>query len=337
MNRNNNIDFIITWVDNSDEEWDKKRSEWAGTNNEEGLKHWNDDVSRYRDWGLLRYWFRGVEKYASWVNKVFFVTDDQKPDWLNTDHPKLVLVNHRDYIPENYLPTFNSHCIELNLHRIEELSDEFVYFNDDMYLIKNTAPEDFFKNGLPCDTAIMKPVKMVQNGIRAEINDMYVINDYFTLNDFFKNGLSKCINTKYGAKQISTLLMLPYGTIPGFHIQHLPISYNKETFEEVWAQYGDVLNETCNHKFRTSTDVNQWLMQYWQFMKGSFSPRSHKIGKAFENAASNEEILQYVKQQSGKMICINDSVKRDDFNSLKIQLQEAFASILPERAEVERY
>ena len=69
--------------------------------------------------------------------------------WLNTENPKLTVVNHKDYIPEEYLPTFSSHPIELNLHRIKGLSEQFVYFNDDTFIINAMQPEDFFKKGLP--------------------------------------------------------------------------------------------------------------------------------------------------------------------------------------------
>ena len=34
----------------------------------------------YRDWGTFKYWFRGVEKFAPWINKVYLVTDDQIPN-----------------------------------------------------------------------------------------------------------------------------------------------------------------------------------------------------------------------------------------------------------------
>lgn len=138
------IDFVITWVDGSDPDWLEIRSPYLRdlkeTNN---LDYWNLSEARYRDWGLLRYWFRTVEKYTPWVRKIFFVTFNQIPNWLNLNNPKLEIVNHNDFIPERYLPTFNSHCIELNLHRIKGLSDRFVYFNDDMF-IKAPLNEEFF-------------------------------------------------------------------------------------------------------------------------------------------------------------------------------------------------
>jgi len=72
-----------------------------------------------------------VEQFAPWVRKIHFVTCGQKPEWLNADHPKLSLVNHSDYIPQQFLPTFNSSLIEIYLHRIPDLTEHFVYFNDD--------------------------------------------------------------------------------------------------------------------------------------------------------------------------------------------------------------
>src|SRR5699024_11566777 len=93
---------------------------------------------RFIDWDNLQYWFRGVEKYAPWVNKVHFVTWGHVPNWLKVDHPKINVVKHVDFLKEENLPTFNSRAIEINLHRIEGLAEQFVYFNDDMFLTKRS-------------------------------------------------------------------------------------------------------------------------------------------------------------------------------------------------------
>lgn len=124
------IDFVIIWVDGADENWRKKRAKYKSSENVD-----NREI-RYRDWELLKYWFRGVEKFAPWVRKVYFISDDQCPVWLNKDNDKIRVVSHKDFIPVQYLPTFNSHVIELNLHRIEGLAEHFVYFNDDMFLLR---------------------------------------------------------------------------------------------------------------------------------------------------------------------------------------------------------
>ena len=122
------IDIVVPWVDGSDPEWEAERSQYRPV-----IKS-DTSSSRFREWGLFQYWFRGIEKYAPWVRKVHLITWGHLPEWLNTSHPKLNIVNHKDYIPEEYLPTYSSHVIELNMHRIPDLAEHFIYFNDDVYL-----------------------------------------------------------------------------------------------------------------------------------------------------------------------------------------------------------
>ena len=129
------IDFVLTWVDNTDPIWQEQfnfyKSKTPNANKSNAA-----DVSRFRDWGLLKYWFRSIEMYTPWVRKIFFVTCGQHPSWLNTDNQRLVLVDHKDYIPKQYLPCFSSRPIELNFHRINDLSEYFIYFNDDEFVLK---------------------------------------------------------------------------------------------------------------------------------------------------------------------------------------------------------
>ncbi len=124
------IDFVVTWVDNNDVEWRTTKNFYAGLSS--NIQEEQGGDLRYRDWGgLLQYWFRGVEKFTPWVNKIHFVTYGHVPKWLNLNHPKLNIVKHKEFMKEEYLPTFNSCAIEINLHKIEGLAENFVYFNDD--------------------------------------------------------------------------------------------------------------------------------------------------------------------------------------------------------------
>ena len=99
MTRDNNIpeiDFVITWVDGNDPDWQKQKMEYSM---QPDLSQKQDDrKERYRDWDLLRYWFRGVERFAPWVRRIHFVTWGHLPSWLNKEHPKLNIVNHKDFI-----------------------------------------------------------------------------------------------------------------------------------------------------------------------------------------------------------------------------------------------
>ena len=146
------IDFVITWVDGQDDVWRKQKASYSHTEEED------DSEERYRDWNLLQYWFRGVEEFTPWVRKIHFVTCGHLPTWLNTEHSKLHIVRHEDYIPKEFLPTFNSNVLEIYLHRIEGLTEQFVYFNDDMFFLRPMKSTDFFINDKPCDMLAFQPV-----------------------------------------------------------------------------------------------------------------------------------------------------------------------------------
>ena len=150
------IDIVIPWVDGSDDAWRKVKDEWAV---KEGLSSVSDSSdARFRDWDIIKYFFRSIEKNMPWIDTVHFVTWGHLPGWLDPSCAKLHIVRHDEYIPEAYLPTFSSHTIELNMHRIPGLAERFIYFNDDIVVLQSIGPSFFFRNGLPCDYAILVPL-----------------------------------------------------------------------------------------------------------------------------------------------------------------------------------
>lgn len=332
------IDFVIPWVDGSDEEWLRAKSF-----HEKGIAKAElarDD--RYREWGLLKYWFRSVEEFAPWACKIHFITWGHLPTWLNTDHPKLNIVRHEDFIPSQYLPTFSSHPIELNIHRIVGLSNRFVYFNDDMYLTRPVGPESFFKDGLPRATAALVPSRVSKGDwFCAPINNVATINDNFDYRKSIRSNIFKWINPRYGIYNFVTALMLPYRSFYGFFESHLPNSYLKSTLEEVWEAEFDILNETSLHKIRDRSDVNQWLFENWQLAKGEFSPRSPKFGKAFYLTGGSSDALKelctYISDQKGDVVCVNDGpMSYEEYEAARQLVIEAFEAILPNKSSFER-
>ena len=327
MNREE-IDFVLIWVDNQDKNWIKEKNMYKNNGSIQA-----DSEIRYRDWENLRYWFRAVEKYAPWVRKIHFVTCGQKPEWLNENHPKLNLVNHSDYIDEKYLPTFSSHVIELNLHRIKGLSDKFVYFNDDMFINDYVQPEDFFKENLPRDSAILNTIKMDRYGIpHIIVNNLCILSEHFDFQTQFKKNPQKWLNIKYGASIIRTFCLLPWKAFSGFYELHTPYSYVRQTFFDVWKHEEKYLSEMCEHKFRDDKDVNQWLMRYWQIASGNFEPRSPKFGKMYIVEENLEPIIRELREGIHKTICINDSEKLVDFEAAKQELLDAFEKKLPNKS-----
>ena len=330
--RVSDIDFVIIWVDGNDPQWQKSKSLYSG----DGAKHNTNNV-RYRDWNILHFWFRSVETYAPWVRKIHFVTCGHVPEWLKLEHPKLHFVKHSDYIDAEYLPTFSSHPIELNIHRIEGLSEKFVYFNDDMFFTAPVKEEDFFENGVPKCCAVLNPPTANRHGIGTIImNNLGIIADHFDFKKQFFTHFTKWINPTYGIQNLRTFLLIPWRRYLGFLDLHLPLPLLKSTFEEVWAEEEELLNKVSSHRFRNDADVNQWLMSYWQIAKGEFVPLSPKVGKLFDVNRDIDRITDVIRNRSMKMICINDSEEVEDFDGTQKRLVEAFESVLPEKCSFEK-
>lgn len=326
------IDFVIPWVDGNDKAWQQEKIQYAIKNNEDA------SVNRYRDWDNLQYWFRGVEKFASWVNKIHFITWGHIPEWLNTEHPKLHIVRHEDYIPKEFLPVFSANPIEINLHKIVGLEEQFVYFNDDLFLVNSTSPTDFFKGGKPNSMFAMCPY-ICQRDVFSKLiaNDMGIINSNFDMRKMLAKNWKKWLSVKNGEGVLMTLLALPYPGFIGFLNTHLSNSYLKSTFDEVWKKEKELLMYTSQHRFRNPLDVNQHLMKYWQLVKGEFNPfNEKKFGKYYVIGRDDIKILEDIKKNKYKIICLNDVDENVDFEYEKKFLQQTFDIILPQKSSFER-
>lgn len=328
---NSGIDFVIIWVDSNDPQWQEQRNRYSPDD-----RKFNTNNVRYRDWNTLHYWFRSVEAYAPWVRKVHFVTCGQVPDWLKREHPKLHLVSHSDYMPEEYLPTFSSNPIELNLWRIQDLSEQFVLFNDDTFLTAPVTEDDFFHKGLPRYCAVLNPPTANIHGIGTIImNNLGVIAGHFDFMTQFKKTWKKWLTPVYGTKLLRTLLLLPWRRYVGFLDLHLPMPMLKSAMEEVWQAEGELLHKVSGHRFRSDSDVNQWMITYWQMAKGDFYPMSPRVGRMFDVGRDMERVTQIIRQRSMKMLCANDSETISDFEALQKQLICAFEAALPNKCSFE--
>lgn len=132
------MDIVITYVNGLDPEW---QTDYANCIGEKAL------TKRYRDWGTLPFLMRGIEECMPFIENVFLVVsrESQVPEWIDRSAVSVVL--HKDFIPAQFLPTFNSTSIEMFMHRIEGLSEEFIYFNDDFFPMLPSKPTDFFRDG----------------------------------------------------------------------------------------------------------------------------------------------------------------------------------------------
>lgn len=322
------IDIVILWVDGNDKKWLEEKNKYLSLKGD-------SSINRFRDWQNLQYLFRGIEKYAQWVNKVFFITWGHLPKWLNTNNEKLVIVKHDEFIPQEYLPTFNSNVIEMNLHRIDQLSPRFIVFNDDLFILKHTEAKDFFKNGLPRDMYIEYQKKNCSR--RHTImrkNYLDVISKYFNKKEFITSNFNKVFNIKYGINNIRTAKELKNKGFGDFYNQHLTQSFLKETFGIVWEKEYKLIDRACKNKFRADTDIGSQLCRYWQLLTGKFEP-SKKIGKYYAVSNDNRRIVSAIKQRKYKIICINDTANENNFEKSKKDINSAFESVFKQKSTFE--
>ena len=329
------IDFVITWVDGGDPAWRAEKRRYSKE------KVCDDREERYRDWELLRYWFRGVEKFAPWVRTIHFVTWGHVPEWLDLENPKLHIVNDEDYISQECLPTFNSNAIEMSFHKIEGLSESFVYFNDDVFCLKDLKEEDFFKNGKACDMLAFQPVVANKDNPVMSwtmLNNSLVLAKYFDKRENVKKQPGAYFKLGYPLLYWGyNLLELVFPKYTGFYTVHGPFPLCKQTYRDVWEREEDVLRNTMSAKFRSKEDVTIYLMREWQKLSGNFTAKNvHKDLGYYNVGQQDDKMLQTIKMQKKKFLCINDGNGVKDFEQTRARVQNAFEHILPEKSSFEK-
>jgi hypothetical protein len=334
-----NIDFVITWVNVNDPQW-QTSIEKHKIENSEG-KATDASEQRYRDWDNLKYLFRSIDVHAPWVNKIHFVAHGDIPKWLNVRNPRINIVKDEDFMPKKYLPSFNSVAIEINFHRIKNLSEQFVYFNDDMFILKDLKKEHFFVNGLPCDHAMQVP------NTSSNPEDIYphmiynvttMINKHFNKHKTIASNPLKWFNPKYGIRSnLESLLSLPFKDFIGFYWSHQPSPFLKSTIKEIWDKEPDYMDRNSKYSFRHIQNTTPYLFSAWQYVTGKFHPtRIHnKHDYYFDLSKDLDSAVKAIRQQSTPLICINDSANVSDFEKAKKEIIDAFESILPNKSSFE--
>ena len=312
------IDIVVLWVDGSN-------PERTVTSQVVDLNQEIDGEQRYRDYGVFNYWFRMIEKHAPWVNHVYLVTNGQKPEWLNLEHPKLRWITHKEFMPEEYLPNFNSSAIELNLHRIEGLSENYLYFNDDMYLIRDSQPSDFYKNNQPKLLAVYDALVPWSPFTNVYHNDVELIYRHFPNKKALKSSPWKFFNYRYGSLILKNLLLLPWGPT-GYVNQHLPVPMKKSTLAHLWEIEGEILDRTSRNKIRNyGVDVNQYICSLWQIESNQFYPMSKNIGETI-GLNQVDKLDKIFEDKHKKLLCVNDDsdLKEENLVHFKEIIQERY-------------
>lgn len=295
------IDLVYLWVDGNDIKWQKEKQKWQKIL-EINQKNNTLNDCRYIDNEELRYSLRSVAKNMPWINHIYIITDGQTPNWLDTNHPKISIINHKEIMPEDALPTFNSEALETCIHKIPNLSEHFIYGNDDLFVYKSLTPFYFFDyEGNP----VIRLVK--QNWSKSRIKERpYLRNIAFSIDLVMKH-----FNKQY--KYEST---------------HNFDAYRKSFCIECEKEFEEDFIRARYHKFRTLDSVQRIIFNLFALAKKKHKLRILRIRSRITKLENlyirlnhpikmDRKINSHAKKL--KLFCINDNERATQENRLLLK------------------
>lgn len=315
-NHDTPVDVVFTWVDSSDKGWQERRRLAVLDKSSSSIGLYANDEARFENHNELYYSVHSVLKYLDWVNQIFIVTDGQIPEWLHKlNNDKITIVSHSQIIDQCYLPTFNSHVIEAHLHKIPNLSENFIYFNDDVFVARPLPKTHFFApNGNASIFLAHKSLDMmVQKGVTTPT--------LFAC----KNGRS-LLNKRFGVNIDATLV-------------HTYFPLKKSYFEKAWQLYDDEITAFLANQFRSNNDLNlaTFFVPYLMYLEGASAVR-YEVCYYF-NIRSNTAKAQYKKLLEKQAVSeAPHSICANDFNGQKqvSNFRENLESFLKEYFEIDK-
>ena len=217
------MDAVIAYVNGCEKVWRTEYNKYGTMN--------NFTLFRFYDWGTLRYVLRGISTYMPYIKNVFLLVSniEQVPDYVDQSKVKIVL--HKDYIPEEYLPTFNACTVELFIHNIKELDNEFIFFNDDMITVSPIAYNDLMYNGLPC-------LSFTENHSTFGKSAYHIIYNSFD---------AACLYVGNKNSYSSKIIDNPFEySGPGVCTVHGPCVFLKHRNEEIYNSLEDLITRTIS-------------------------------------------------------------------------------------------
>ena len=271
------IDYVFPWVNPDDVEWQKELMVESRKLN----RPFEPYGARYRSWDTLKYLLRCIDKNLPWIRNLYMIVENpsQVPTWINKENVHIIY--HKDIIPEECLPTFNSCTIELFMSKIPGLSEHFIYGNDDMFPIQPFTPDDFFnKDGLPRQSMQFTKFDQQHNMFAHQLKNT---------GDLAAKALNLVIDDNY--------ILRPQHGINGML---------KSVWKIFLKKYKKELINSCS-TFRTADNINQDLCQDYIYLKYKNNDKKYKFAYwDFKNFVL-QDLQKDFEDNSIKMLCINDS------------------------------
>lgn len=304
---NDKIDIVLPWLNSNDTHWREQYESYLKT-----VKTGDKSISRIRDWDNLKFFLRSVDKNCKWVNKVVLCVFDENqiPEWLNTNNPKLKILYHRDYIPESCMPTFNGLCSESFLFKHKDIENNIVYCNDDYFFVNETKDTDYFIDN--------KCVKSLN-----KLNNLSWYNHFKSLkNNVWCQLLSNTMEYKFKISGNKNL----------YQQKHLPVSFHKSDFIDFYKKYEqDLIKEYSKYESKIRQNSNilpLYIVDWLQGDKGDYIQDNNyfNFNKVYEIVDNYNFTNMFNEITNLKTLCFNDDLKNDTktFERVKLILNGLF-------------
>jgi len=281
------VDVVYTWVDGTDPAWQARMRAVLREVDPTAINETATSDSRFATRDELRYSLRSLEMYAGWVRRVHLVTDRQVPAWLDTDHPKIRVVDHRDIFSDpSVLPVFNSHAIESQLHHVPGLADRYLYLNDDVFFGRPVEPELFFEaNGL---TKFFLS-QMLLDVDPPSARDMPVLS---------------------AAKNNRALMEKLFGRTVTTKFKHTPHPQNRQVLEELEEQFPELFRQAVTSPFRHPEDISvtSALHHYYSYAtRRAVRGEIRYTYRDISTLTSLGDLADLVEEPRYDVFCLNDT------------------------------
>lgn len=301
--------MVYLWVNGNDPEWQAKRNAVIGKTETGSAVNCE---GRYADNDELKYSLRAIEMYAPWIRRIFIVTDNQVPCWLDTTNPKIQIVDHKEILPAKCLPTFNATVIEHFLYRIPGLAEHFLFANDDMFINRQVAPSDFFTaDGLPIIRFSRRPLRKL------------------TL--FFKEKIQRRPISHYNRviQNAARLVERRYGKYIGHKSHHNIDSYCRSYLQHIYEDvFKDDIEPTLTNHVRRDNDIQRNLYSYAAIVEHRCRLDFVSQKTSFRFHIDNHDHYKKLEKLNPMLFCMNDSeyADNDDRNMVTAYLNTRFAN-----------
>ncbi len=312
---NIDIDLVYLWADGSDAEWMAKKNRFlgkdAGTNTEA------TSIARNADNDELRYSLRSVEKYAYWIRKIFIVTDEQIPEWLNLQNEKVKIVDIREILPAAALPCYNSVIIEHFLYKIPGLSEHFLYANDDMFINAPVHVDTFFnQKGFPI-------IRLQRVFCGKFINKLRLSMKIHT-NIYRKtmHNAALLIDKKFGKY---------YSGIPHHNIDAFLKSDYRKVVEQDFSQE---IMSTIHHHIRSENDIQRIIYLYYLLANKKGQVRYVNRYESSRIRIFVSDYSKFLNKYQSLLFCLNDSHRAT--NEDRKRIKPFLETLFPDKSEFEK-